>query len=306
MTKTWTSENARTVSLAQCKVIVENAEHKAGKPCESFSREEWISLVFDRMGISRMSFFWMRAYLFEHLQDDKAKELVKRIDYADLNHTQVFEEEYFATYDDMMDYAQAGVAKTALKRSADVRVYDTTLAALTLAWLGFTIAEATNVQKDDLHPLLAKKKLPSGKYVPIPKRAYQLLSDYAQAVGVYERKNAVNVKPYKDTAYLLRTTRSEQLNPVAIRAGITRYIETAEKHITYDSTYWSGVFCRTHEYEQKYGELALPNRKNEPERNAFVAKLKVLLGEHFTSVDADLYARFNQYQAYKRAFYPNG
>ena len=306
MAKPWTSEDTRATSLAQCKVIVENAEKQSGKSCEQFTKEEWLSYVFDQISMSRMAFFWMRAYLYEHLQDEEAIKLVKKIDYADLNHTQVLADEYFASYDDLMDYAQAGVAKTAKERSSDIRVYDTTLAALTLAWLGFPIADAVNVEKNDLHPQLPKIKTTAGKYVTIPKRAYDLLYSYSQAYGVHDRKNAVKITPYKETVFLLRTTRSSQLNPVAIRAGITRYVETAQKHVTYDSTYWSGIFSRTHEYELKYGEILFPDRLNEPERNAFVAKLKVLLGEHFSSVDADLYARFNQYKAYKRAFFPDG
>lgn len=247
----------------------------------------------------------MRAYLFELFKENnEQKEVIAHIDYASIDHTHVYNQEFFGNFDDMMDYVEAGVAQTAAERQADIRVFDTTVAALVLAFCGLLIQDACHVKKSDLHPTLPKLRDATGKYIAIPDRAYRCLTDYCHADGMYTRKDMTAWQPYVGSAYLLRTNRSMQLNPVAIRAGITRYIPLEGKHVTYDSTYWSGVFYRVYCYERKHGVIVQPSRNNKPDRDAFVAKLKALMGAR-VSVEADLYARFRQYSAYKRFFYPD-
>lgn len=286
--------------------IVKTAEEEAGKPCSEFSKEEFLSLIFDRAYISYSFYCALRQHLFALLpKASAAYQIVHSIVYTSLNHTSVYQREFFASYQDMMNYAQNGVKETARNRSGDVRVFDTTLAALILAWCGIQITDSISVKKSDVCKDRPQILLPSGEWMNIPKNAHKFLLSYIETDGFYTCSHDRVWQQYIPSVFLLRTNRSIQLNPTAIRVAISRNIPVKEKLVTYDSVYWSGVFCRVHAYEQKHGKIVEPARRFGEERDAYIDLLLRLFGERDQARVMQLFTRVRQYRAYQRFFYPD-
>ena len=217
--------------------------------------------------------------------------------------TDVLETEYFDCLSALYGYVIDGVHHTAKERHADPRVFDTTIAAVTLAWIGFCIHDACHVLKDDLHTAHPLVRFQGGEYRPVQQRAWEFLCEYRDSVEFYTRRDMTALQPYVQSVYLLRTNRSMQLNPTAIRAAICRNIPQKEKHVTYDSVYWSGVFFRAFVFERERGDIKYPKRGDATERKNFVEITRALLGEHDTEKEYDLYSRYRQFCAYKRHFH---
>lgn len=284
--------------------IIQNAEESAKKPIASFTKEEFLSLVFSRAELSATFFVNVRSYLCGLLpKDSPAYQAVSDIDYAALDHVDVFQKEFFPSYDAMLDEAISGVKKTSAVHQSDVHIYDVSLAALTLAWCGIPIYESVNIQKtmlNEQHPLL---KTLSGQEIVIPDRAHEFLLSYILSDGYYINLAAKRWSNYVPSAYILRTHRSTQLNVTAIRVGISRNISPIKKRLTYDSVYWSGVFERMHQYEITHGRIKEPTHIIQ-DRTAYIELLTSLFGEKKHSAEWQLFARYKQYRAYQRFFFP--
>lgn len=291
---------------SNAKRIVKQAEETAGKPCIEFSKEDFLSLIFDNAYISHAFFITLRRYLFDVLpKDSQAYQNVMNITYTSLNHTAVYQSEFFACYDDMIDYAASSVQKTADMRNSDVHVFDTTLAALSLAWCGIPIADSISLQKSALHEEKPQLLVRANVWQDIPERAHQFLLAYIQADGFFTRSDFRAWRPYVPSAFILRTDRSMQLNPTAIRVAITRNIPVGEKRITYDSIYWSGIFSRAHAYELQHGRIDDPSRKSQEDRKIYIQLLTKLFGESKHMYEWELFSRLKQYRAYQRFFFPD-
>lgn len=305
----WTSKDTRELGMRLSREVVEAAEQELGKSREDFTRDEWISFVFDRVRSSTSAYTLLRAYLFESLKTEEARAAVSTIAFSEVNHTAVLLSEYFATYNDLMDYVEDGVKQTAKERKADIHSFDITLVTVTLAWFGLTCEEARNVRKSDFLTRVHILKVGDKRTIRLPDRAYTYIKDFIELPGFKVNngnRQTLNIIPLVDSPYLLRTQRSSQISMLSLKANITRHIKETTKRVTYDSVYWSGVFSRAYEYECKHGRVLPPsNRQNAPERDAWIAKIRTLMGDRFTPKDGSMILRYQQYQSYRRVFHPD-
>lgn len=282
--------------------VVEKAVEDAGKPLSEFTKENFIDLLFNKVGMSVSSFSNLKRTIIDVSKgDDNVKRVLAGVKYINVTHTDTYGSSYFKSYHDMMKYAKQAVQKTASERDSDVHIYDVTLASLTLAWYGILIDDCVNVKKNDVLET-SELVLPSGDKIKICKEAYVFLTEYINSEGYFAFHGMERWKPYQPSTYLLRTDKSMQCTTQTIRSGISRYLSSPEKKVTYDSVYWSGVFSRIREYEEKNGRIYLPNQLNTEDRTAFMELMMTFVKDKVNS-EYDVYSRYKLYKAYRKFFY---
>lgn len=282
--------------------LVKEAEGSLGKPIREFTRKEYLDLLFDKVGVSISSYTALKKTIITMSDNDETViSTVNSIKYANVAHKDAYGSSYFKSYHDMMKVAREAAQKTSIERDCDVRIFDVTLATVTLAWYGVKINDCVTIRKRDVLST-SELVLPTGGTVALCKEAYVFLTDYINAEGYFSFRGMERWMPYQPSAFILRTGKSMQCSVQTIRTGISRYLQSEEKKITYDSVYWSGVFSRIHDYEKRHGRIYVPNPLNQEDRAEFMSLMSTLIGDRVNG-DYDIYAKFKLYKAYRKFFY---
>lgn len=279
---------------------VANAEAKVGKRLEDgYSREECIALL-EALNITRTSAFRSsKSMIGRYLQwlqgkdvlDDASVKAFYSIGYGDICSSQVYESKYFKNFDDL-DNAIVTTLDAAEK--VDNGVFATQISAIYLAWLGIPIEDALLLKKEDIGENTIR--LPNRTISP-NSVIMQYLKDYRDAESYESQAKGIISLKYAKSKFLFRTSRTASIDvPKTLRIMIRDFGLSGgakQNDFNYDKIYWSGIFCRAYEYEIAHGDIQSGN----------VPLLEELFNERYPSARI-ANQRLNEYNSYKRYFYP--
>lgn len=225
---------------------------------------------------------------------DILKEL-QEVDFDDMDRGKYFESYYFRDLNDLNSLLKAAFG-------TEICEYSTFYCMALLVWHG--------IQKEHLSNMLKSDVLDDGKVIDslvnktreISPSVVPYLLHYRDADEFKSNKFGQDISmPYRKTAYLFRTYRTErmgynQLTAAAIRAS--KVISDTGRYFRLKCIYDSGVYYRIHEYEKENGNI----------KGDDYALLRVLLDMEYidiTQISRRRYLsiKFREYQEFKRFKY---
>lgn len=190
------------------------------------------------------------------------------------------------------------------KQSTCPRNYDTTKAALYLAWYGFTCKDAINLCTSDLNvemnSILLRR---TNAVVTVAPFVMDFLKEYSDSMFFIDSFTGGQYV-YGKGEYLLRSKYTPKLSVGSVFAMIQK-LQTAigdpQYKIGYALCMESGVFNRVYGYEVKHGKF--PESKKGVHHSPKQLELYYKLFEEGVMTKERLCARLKDYDTYKKAFY---
>lgn len=250
---------------------------------------------------------WVQWMIERSEMTQEQLDTLAKIQYSNLDYSDTYRTYYFRNFDELWEALDQNIGLHLDGDFDNDGEFDTFRCAVYLSWYGFTLNDIVEILKSDISPAdsviyRGKERIP----VRIGDKAMNYIRDYAAKESFRSRKfgkpDGVEMR-YKDSKYLFRSCKSAKMNPNQISA-MTRYtnpfFEEIGKHFAFNKIYLSGVYYRIYLDEQENGAL----KSTDFERLARLfgvpeEQLKIKTKKY------DLSSRkFQQYQKYKEAFYP--
>ena len=217
-----------------------------------------------------------------------------------------FNKYYFKTYQDLA----RGMLYTVSTLSDNVRQIEegtrmqTADVAIHLAWCGIKMKDVCKIRKQDINEKHNQIYIQSdNSYIDVPEDVPESVMKsivfYRDAEGYILRDKNDNIHEYEfcNSEILLRTQSVSKFTELSLSTLISKYFNYKKsgnpKVISYQRVYWSGVYCRAHEYERTHERFSGKD----------VETLSKVFHEQYNS-PSRISARLADYRDYCKHFYP--
>lgn len=216
------------------------------------SNERFRNLFYSSNKMCRKTFFNFKKYaveFYEWLYEQgrvtlEQKELVSSLTYEDVMSSEEIDRYYFKSLHDVMSLIDS--AQSRLKENCDISILKT---VSVLSWYDYSMEAMIDLKKDNLNKN-RNSIIYSGAETIVEEEYMSILSDYAEQKSYIS--SAGKVFYYVPSSYLLRTNRSEQVNPNIIYQNIKKLNsvlgEYFGKNISLVSLRNNGEFYRIYTY----------------------------------------------------------
>lgn len=281
---------------------VARVEREIGKTLEEgYTREQYIDLM-ERMRLTKPHTFlptkssiggYLQALRNDGLLDSEYVDTLYAIRFNDIDPSNVFDSKYFKSFADL----QSSIEDTLYAADkVDDGVFDIQISAIYCAWMGLSIEEALQIKKADVEDECVRL---ADRTITPNSAIMHFLCNFRDATEYQSQAAAIIRLKYAESQWLFRTPRSEHVeSPKTMRIFIRNFWKSAgdgTKIFNYDKIYWSGIFSRAYEYEQKHGEIQSGN----------TSLLEEVFNEKYSSGSV-ANERLREYHAYRRHFFQNG
>jgi len=213
-----------------------------------------------------------------------------------------FEKYYFKYFKDLVN----GMKYTVSTLSNDDRQIEegtqlqTADIAIYLAWFGVKMKDICELRKMDVnekHNQIFIQSIDS--FINIPEEVMKKIVFYrdAESYVLYGKHDDRYDYNYADTQMLLRTQALSKFTELSLSTLISKYFNYKKsgnpKVISYQRVYWSGVYCRAHEYERMHERFSAKDTET----------LSKVFHEQYNS-PSRMSARLADYRDYCKHFYP--
>ena len=213
-----------------------------------------------------------------------------------------FEKYYFQYFKDLVK----GMQYTVSTLSNDVRQIEestrlqTSEVAIYLAWFGVKMVDICKIRKQDINEKHNQIYIQSiDSYINIPEDIMKDIVFYRDAEGYIARDKHNNIHEYefRNSEILLRTQSLSKFTELGLSTLISKYFNykkaESPKVISYQRVFWSGVYCRAHEYEITHERFSGKDVKT----------MSRVFHEQYNS-PSRVSARLADYRDYCKHFYP--
>ena len=281
------------------------AQELAGKNVSEFSRDDFIAYYYSLIGISRSVFDEHKREARNYLESIDAADALRElagISYYEIQHIETMRSEFFADFDDLFEAVTERINKLSIR--VDSSVFDAQFATLMVAWAGVQPEDAVSIKKSSISEH-SRTIMVDGKTYRVPARGMAPVVRYAWADRMIKPNNKGLCEMFlKESEYLFRTFKSEQVTQQSLLAGVTTKLNIADgKRFHYGSVRLSGVFSRAMLYEQELGAIKTMPRNMSPEDKAVYMEEMGRVFEQKFHNETILKQRLSQYKAYKSFFH---
>ena len=275
------------------------AEQKLGRPIEDgYSEEEYLTLM-KTFGITNANVFrvtksrimkylkWMRQ---REAIDQEYVDCFQRIQFEDVDSTEVLESKYFRDFRSLQDTIQQTLWSA---KKIDDGVFSMQISLIYLAWCGIPMEDALRIKKEDVtedHILAGGRTIkPNGVIL-------EHILQYRDAKSYSSQARGVLILSYKPSEYLFRSPKASSIDAKHAGIALIKFGKSGNKvnPFQYEKIYWSGIFNRAYIHELGHGEIA----------KADLTVLETLFQEKYQNPQL-AHLRLKEYQNFRNYFYPS-
>lgn len=286
--------------------VLQNIEAFLDKKVCEFETEDFL-LFFQEIRASSNTFGHAKTKAMGYItkkygNNAPAVQVLQPIQYRDVGAALQYDKKYFKNFQLLNQQVESFID---VLSDGCTGLYDTTKAAIYLAWYGVPRNMATDILKRDVSRTENIVCLPTKEVVEVGDYAIDFFRSYCDE-EYYERigrGGAISKLQYKDSPYLIRTMRSAHLTPTQMQATLKRFSTATcvENRFSYTSIYQSGVFYRMYLEERKRKGLPEVVGQRKPSKDA-IDLYEKLLCKSFPTTN-QLYLKILEYREWKKCFY---